>query len=74
MDFEQFMEVMDILKIENEEKFEQFLASLNKEQLWQLIGHEVVRDLDLASESKTRDDFLNSLTNDEIKVLWEAQF
>lgn len=74
MDFEQFMEVMDILKFENEEKFEQFLASLNKEQLWQLIGHEVIRDLDLASESKTRDTFLNSLTNDEIKVLWEAQF
>lgn len=64
------MEVMDLLN--DWDKLNSFLKTLNKSQLWNLINHEVVKGLDLVSDCEMKDRFLNSLTEDEVRALWSG--
>ena len=64
------MEVMDLLN--DWDKLNSFLKTLNKSQLWSLINHEVVKGLDLVSDCEMKDRFLSSLTEDEVRALWSG--
>ena len=61
---------MDLLN--DWDKLNSFLKTLNKSQLWNLINHEVVKGLDLVSDCEMKDRFLNSLTEDEVRALWSG--